>query len=118
VRSEIEFETTLIIKEREKREMGSGASTKKVQHLNDALRKIEEDFDDETKEIFEKMPPKGFVKTDGRHGFLCPFVTACKLGRVKIVKEMIAKDEALRKRKIKESIASVALLKKSTHSRG
>ena len=111
MRSEIEFETTLIIKEREKREMGSGASTKKVQHLNDALRKIEEDFDDETKEIFEKMPPKGFVKTDGRHGFLCPFVTACKLGRVKIVKEMIAKDEALRKRKIKESIASVALLK-------
>ena len=54
MRSEIEFETTLIIKEREKREMGSGASTKKVQHLNDALRKIEEDFDDDDDEDSEE----------------------------------------------------------------
>ena len=52
--------------------MGSGASTKKVQLLNDAIRKTEEEFDEETKLIFEKMPPKGFVKKDGRHGFLCP----------------------------------------------
>ena len=55
--------------------MGSGASTKKVQLLNDAIRKTEEEFDEETKLIFEKMPPKGFVKKDGRHGFLSPFVT-------------------------------------------
>ena len=52
--------------------MGGGASTKKIQHLNDAIRKTEEEFDEETKLIFEKMPPKGFVKKDGRHGFLCP----------------------------------------------
>ena len=44
--------------------MGGGASTKKVQLLNDAIRKTEEEFDEETKLIFEKMPPKGFVKKD------------------------------------------------------
>ena len=70
--------------------MGGGASTKKVQHLNDAIRKTDEAFDEETKLIFEKMPPKGFVKKDGRHGYLSPFVTACKLGRVEIVKDMMA----------------------------
>ena len=66
--------------------MGSGASTQKIQLLNDAIKKDVE-FDEETQKIFDKMPAKGFVKKDGRRGFLVPLVNACKLGRVKIVKK-------------------------------